>query len=131
MKRCTPFMLALLLCLVPVGALAKTYVEKSGDPYHQEKTTKKFTLKGDGKQKLRITLGCESNKSGTGTMRVYFYQRSPQGGWDQIDGLRIHINGSQDETSDTFSLPAGEVQLQARGRGRKRLMLACGSPSRR
>ena len=116
MTRVTFLAIALLFCLSATAAQAATYVDESGDIHHEKKTTKKFTLGGEGKQELRLTLSADSNKSGSGTMRVYFYKRSPQGGWDQIDHLRIQINGSQKQTSDTFKLPPGEYMCQIKAR---------------
>lgn len=116
MRHAAQLTLALLFCLVAAGVQAATHIDESGDVNHEKKTTKKFTLGGEGKQELRLTLSADSNKSGSGTMRVYFYKRSPQGGWDQIDHLRIQINGSQKETSDTFKLPPGEYMCQIKAR---------------
>lgn len=116
MKTATLPLLALVMSVLANSLYAKTHVEASGDVYHEQKIVRKFNIGGEGKQKLRLTMGCVSNKAGSGTMRVYFYRRSPQGGWDQMEQLRVQINGSRKETSDTFFLPPGEYQCQIKVR---------------
>ncbi|MGB1123693.1 MAG: hypothetical protein ACPG4Q_00685 [Phycisphaeraceae bacterium] len=110
----TPF--AVVICLLACTIEAKTHAQYSGDVYHQVRHNKDFKVTGQGKQKLRVTMACHSNKAGSGSMRVYFYKRSIQGGWNQMTDLRIHINGSIKETSDTFHLPPGDYKLQIKVR---------------
>ena len=116
-----------LSCLVPLfvvglftaSAQAETHADWSGDVYHEKKHVTTFQVEGEGKQKLRLTVSTNNNKSGSGKMRVYFYKRSPQGGWDQIDELRLHIDKNVDNSSDTFHLPAGEYMVQVKVRRMK------------
>lgn len=110
-----------LLCLlIMIGfvpsVFAKTYAEYKGDVYHQETHVQDFKITGDGKQKLKLTMACHANKSGGGSYRVYFYRRSPQGGWDQIEQLRVIRHGNLKKTSGHFYLPPGDYKLQVKVR---------------
>lgn len=111
MKRTSLLLVFMFACLVGVPALGKTHAEFNGRALQEKRMDKVFNLNGDGNQKLKVTLSCSETGSGSGRMRVYFHQRSPQGGWDQIDHLRVMIQGDQAEKSDTFVLPPGEYKV--------------------
>ena len=104
--------LFVIFALLGAGpAFAETYIDESGSVDKEKRISKNFRLDASGKTKLKVTVGCSDNSSGKGTMRVTFYQRSPQGGWNQIDKLRMTLR-NQKKTSKTFSLPSGEYKVQ-------------------
>lgn len=106
----------LLTLLLPTDTVLGNFAHWQGDVYHEKKMTKKFRVSGSGKQTLKLTLNCTSNKAGSGSMRAYFYMRSPQGGWNQIDDLRIIIHGNKKESTGTFRLPPGEYMVMLKVR---------------
>jgi len=112
-------LISFLLILMSPAVIAGTYAEYKGDVYHQETHVKDFKITGDGKQKLKLTMACDANKSGGGSYRVYFYKRSPQGGWDQIEELRQIRHKDLKKTSDYFYLPPGDYKLQVKVRRMK------------
>lgn len=101
-----PLLTALLLAPAVMG---ETYAEFNGSTKVDKRLYKEFDLKD--KTKLKVTVGCEENSPGTGRMRVYFYKRSPQGGWRQLNDLRILLQRSHKPKSKTFSLPEGEYKV--------------------
>lgn len=109
-------LISFLLILISPVISAGTYAEYKGDVYHQETHVKDFKITGDGKQKLKLTMACHANKAGGGSYRVYFYRRSVQGGWDQIEELRVIHHGDLKKTSDYFYLPPGDYKLQVKVR---------------
>lgn len=110
MHRITAFLMICSL-LFTASAQAESYIDESGSVDKEQRIVRKFTLSGSGKTKLKLTVGCRDNSGGKGTMRVTFYMRSPQGGWNQIDKLRLILR-NQKERSTTFSLPSGEYMTQ-------------------
>ena len=116
MKHFALLSLTLMLCLLTTGVDAKTYVTANGDVYHTRTIEKTFKITGEGQRKLKVTMSCDANKAGNGTMRAYFFKRSPQGGWNQIDHLKIQVHGSLKETTDTFTLPEGEYKCEIKVR---------------
>lgn len=123
-----PHALALLalLCLALTPATqAKTHADWSGDVYHEKSHETEFTVTGEGKQKLSLTLSFKNNKAGSGRMRVHFFVKNRAGTWRQIEQFRVMIKKDLKRTTKTISLPPGQykVEMDAR-RGLYALHLA-------
>lgn len=110
MHRALLLSLIFALSLLAPAALGKTHAEFKGSTKVDKRLYAEFKL-GEGKNKLKVTVGCEENSPGTGRMRVYFYKRSPQGGWRQLNDLRILLQRSHKTKSTTFTLPEGEYKV--------------------
>lgn len=100
-------LLFVLSVFYAVPTVAGTYVDLGGDVGTEQRIEREFSVRGDGK--LKLTVACREEQSGH--LRVYFYQRSPAGGWSEIDRLRIIIRESTDPTSGEFELPAGTYMM--------------------
>lgn len=122
MKNCVCAVVAMLVVVFAAGqAQAVTHVNESGSADREQRMDRSFRV--GGQTELKLTIGCQSNSNGRGHLRVYFYQRSPQGGWDQITDLRILLTANQDRTSDTFTLPPGQYMMTISARRMDYLVL--------
>jgi hypothetical protein len=109
-----PALIALVALLLPLPSLAEVHVRDSGSASHEVRNDHVFRLAEGGE--VEVTLSCSRNARGAGHLRVYFYERSPQGGWRQIRELRMAFRDNQPEITGKFTLPAGEYAVTVSAR---------------
>lgn len=98
-----------LFLVLALPALAEEHVKASGSADYERRMDYYFEL--DQEKDLKLTLSCIENGSRQGNFRVYFYERSPRGGWRQLDEFRLLFRDTQQEITGNISLPAGDYKI--------------------
>jgi hypothetical protein len=109
-----PALIALVALLLAAPSMAATHVRASGSASSEEREDYNFRLAQN--TEVEVTVSCSRNARGAGHLRVYFYERSPQGGWRQIRELRMAFRDNQPEITGKFTLPAGEYAVTVSAR---------------
>ena len=108
-SRSLAFLLLLISLAPAMPAAARTYIEEGEKVDTEEREHYHFTIDENSSPELKLTVFFKAGHRGH--LRIYFYEPSVNGGWSEMDSMRMIIKKNFKQKSTTFGLPDGKYRV--------------------